>query len=51
MNNQFDDEMKIADKEHIDKKLLEAEQFIENGRKWYSQEEFSRMIDKRNVYA
>ena len=51
MNNQFDDEMKIVEKEHIDKKLLEAEQYIENGGKWHSQEEFNRMMDKRNVYV
>ena len=51
MDNQFDDKIKIADKEHIDKKLLETEQYIENGGKWYSQEEFSKMMDKRNVYV
>ena len=51
MNNQFDNEMKVAEKEHIDKKLLEAEQYIENGGKWHSQEEFNKMMDKRNVYV
>ncbi len=51
MNNQFDEEIKISDKEHIDKKLMEAEHYIENNGKWYSQEEFNKLMDKRNIYV
>ena len=51
MNNQFDEEIKDLDKEHIDKKLLEAEHYIENGGKWYSQEEFNKMMAERNAYV
>lgn len=51
MNNQFNEEIKDLDKEHIDKKLLEAEHYIENGGKWHSQEEFNKMMAERNVYV
>ena len=51
MNNQFDEEIKDLDKEHIDKKLLETEHYIENGGKWHSQEEFNKMMAERNVYV